>query len=66
MPFMHWKLLFVIIGVMSLMSWALLMFKMPETVKCQGRSFHPGDVLSDFIRAFRHPVVLTGESPRII
>ncbi|HBM3260445.1 TPA: MFS transporter [Klebsiella michiganensis] len=60
MSFMHWKLLFAIIGGMSLMAWALLMFKMPETVKRQGQGFHPGDVLSDFISAFRHPVVLTG------
>ncbi|MGU5744281.1 MFS transporter [Klebsiella quasipneumoniae] len=60
MSFMHWKLLFAIIGGMSLMAWVLLMFKMPETVKRQGQGFHPGDVLSDFISAFRHPVVLTG------
>lgn len=60
MSFMHWKLLFAIIGGMSLMAWVMLMIKMPETVKRQGQGFHPGDVLSDFISAFRHPVVLTG------
>ena len=42
------------------MAWALLLFKMPETVISQGRGFKPGEVLADFIAAFRHPVVLTG------
>ncbi|HFR0303957.1 TPA: MFS transporter, partial [Klebsiella pneumoniae] len=43
-----------------LVAWFLLLFKMPETVISQGREFKPGEVLSDFIAAFRHPVVLTG------
>lgn len=60
MAFIHWKLLFAIIGVFGLVAWFLLLFKMPETVISQGREFKPGEVLSDFIAAFRHPVVLTG------
>ncbi|PLN32928.1 MFS transporter, partial [Klebsiella pneumoniae] len=32
MNFLHWKLLFAIIGAMSLLAWALLIFNMPETV----------------------------------
>lgn len=60
MVFMHWKLLFAIIGTLGLVAWGLLFFKMPETVISQGRGFKPSEVLSDFIAAFRHPVVLTG------
>lgn len=60
MTFIHWKLLFAIIGALGLVAWGLLMLKMPETVISQGRGFKPGEVLSDFIAAFRHPVVLTG------
>ncbi|AYW56349.1 MFS transporter [Raoultella ornithinolytica] len=60
MAFMHWKWLFTLIGVLGLVAWSLLLFKMPETVISQGRGFKPGEVLSDFITAFRHPVVLTG------
>ncbi|ENY9095849.1 MFS transporter [Klebsiella michiganensis] len=60
MTVMHWKLLFAIIGALGLVAWALLLFKMPETVISQGRGFKPGEVLADFIAAFRHPVVLTG------
>ncbi len=39
MNFLHWKLLFAIIGAMSLLAWALLIFNMPETVTSQGRGF---------------------------
>ncbi len=60
MNFLHWKLLFAIIGAMSLLAWALLIFNMPETVTSQGRGFRPGEVFSEFVRAFKQPVVLTG------
>ncbi|WP_174507761.1 MFS transporter [Klebsiella oxytoca] len=60
MTVMHWKLLFAIIGAFGLVAWALLFFNMPETVVSRGRGFKPCEVLSDFIAAFRHPVVLTG------
>lgn len=60
MNFLHWKLLFAIIGAMSLLAWALLIFNMPETVTPQGRGFRPEEVFSDFVRAFKQPVVLTG------
>ncbi len=39
---------------------ALLIFNMPETVTSQGRGFRPGEVFSEFVRAFKQPVVLTG------
>ncbi len=39
MNFLHWKLLFAIIGAMSLLARALLIFNMPETVTSQGRGF---------------------------
>ncbi len=39
MNFLHWKLLFAIIGAMSLLAQALLIFNMPETVTSQGRGF---------------------------
>ncbi|SQC84918.1 multidrug transporter [Klebsiella pneumoniae] len=42
MNFLHWKLLFAIIGAMSLLAWALLIFNMPETVTSQGRGFSSG------------------------
>lgn len=45
---------------MSLLAWALLIFNMPETVTSQGRGFRPGEVFSEFVRAFKQPVVLTG------
>ena len=60
MNFLHWKLLFAIIGAMSLLAWALLIFNMPETVTSQGWGFRPGEVFSEFVRAFKQPVVLTG------
>ncbi len=60
MNFLHWKLLFAIIGAISLLAWALLIFNMPETVTSQGRGFRPGEVFSEFVRAFKQPVVLTG------
>lgn len=60
MAFIHWKQLFAIIGVFGLVAWFLLLFKTPETVVSQGREFKPGEVLPDFIAAFRLPVVLTG------
>ncbi len=33
---------------------------MPETVTSQGWGFRPGEVFSEFVRAFKQPVVLTG------
>ncbi|EKA2132211.1 MFS transporter [Citrobacter freundii] len=60
MTFIHWKWLFAILGAFGLVAWYLLLFKMPETIISQGRGFKPGEVLCDFIAAFRHPVVLTG------
>ncbi|PLD61606.1 MFS transporter [Klebsiella quasipneumoniae] len=60
MAFIHWKWLFAILGAFGLVAWSLLLFKMPETIISQGRGFKPGEVLCDFIAAFRHPVVLTG------
>ncbi len=60
MNFLHWKLLFAIIGAMSLLARALLIFNMPETVTSQGWGFRPGEVFSEFVRAFKQPVVLTG------
>ncbi len=52
MNFLHWKLLFAIIGAMSLLAWALLIFNMPETVTSQGRGFVREGILQ-FVRAFK-------------
>ncbi len=65
MNFLHWKLLFAIIGAGRLLAWALLIFNMPN-----GHLSGPGvfffffffvreRYFPSFVRAFKQPVVLT-------
>ncbi len=65
MNFPTLKLLFAIIGAMSLLAWALLI------LTCQKRSplragVSSGEVFSEFVRAFKQPVVLTGRAGVVI
>lgn len=60
MNFLYWKLLFVIIGVMSLLVWVLLIFNMLEMVIFQGWGFCLGEVFFEFVCVFKQLVVFMG------